>query len=510
MKKKTVNINSNPEHGVFDRILKYAGVFGSVQVMAMFVTLVLNKIKSVWLGPACYGITESLNRNTDVIRNMTNLGIQTVAVPEISRAGVTYDAGVEETVLITRSWALLTALAGMVVCFIMAPFLGQWAFAGDSGYTVSFMFMSLAVAASAVTGGEMAVLRGTELIRQVALSQLLSSIVSLVVSVPLYWFLKLDGIVPALVMSALGTMTVTCCFSFRFYPYRVRLFSGRVLGKGLGMIGFGIFFTVASFLGAWAWSVIARFLMDRGGEELTGVYSAGYMLVTYFTTLLLSVNDSEFFPRLSSVAGNRKLMQDTVDNQAQAMLMLSAPLVICFMIIMPLVVYVVLEYGKFHTSIAIAQLAVGGVFFKSLSQPVACIVLAKSDRVTYLIQETLCYILLVMCVISGYNALGAIGVGIALSLWELLYLGLVLVVSRIRYGYRLSGKIVISFLIQTVLVTSASALSMLGAKVSVVANLLLLAVSAVYSMVFFRRHTTLLSGLNAKIRKFLRNDENRV
>ena len=490
MEKNNADIKSNPGHGVYNRILKYAGVFGSVQMLAMLVTLVLNKVKSVWLGPACYGITESMNRNTDVVKNLTNLGIQTVAVPEISRTVGTDADATGDSILITRSWALLTAIAGMAVCLLMSPFLSRWAFAGDAGYTVGFMLMSFAVAAPAVTGGEMAVLRGTGLMRQVALSQLFASIVSLCLSVPLYWFFKLDGIIPALVLSALGTMTVTCCYSFRAYPYSARPFSGQVLRKGFGMIGFGVFFTVAAFLGAWAWSIIAKFLMDKGGQELTGIYSAGYMLVTYFATLLLTVNDSEYFPRLSSVAADKERLQSTVDSQAQAMLMLSAPLVICFIIVMPLVVYVVLEYGKFHSSIALAQLAVAGVFFKSVSQPIACIVLAKSDQVTYLIQETICYILLVICVICGFNLYGTVGIGIALAMWELLYLGLVLIISRIRYGYRLAGKVVISFLIQAVLVSGASALSVCEGEGVLAAGFVLLAVSATYTLVFFRKHTS--------------------
>ncbi len=490
MEKNKADIKSNPGHGVYNRILKYAGVFGSVQMLAMLVTLVLNKVKSVWLGPACYGITESMNRNTDVVKNLTNLGIQTVAVPEISRTVGTDADATGDSILITRSWALLTAIAGMAVCLLMSPFLSRWAFAGDAGYTVGFMLMSFAVAAAAVTGGEMAVLRGTGLMRQVALSQLFASIVSLCLSVPLYWFFKLDGIIPALVLSALGTMTVTCCYSFRAYPYSARPFSGQVLRKGFGMIGFGVFFTVAAFLGAWAWSIIAKFLMDRGGQELTGIYSAGYMLVTYFATLLLTVNDSEYFPRLSSVAADKERLQSTVDSQAQAMLMLSAPLVICFIIVMPLVVYVVLEYGKFQSSIALAQLAVAGVFFKSVSQPIACIVLAKSDQVTYLIQETICYILLVICVICGFNLYGTVGIGIALAMWELLYLGLVLTISRIRYGYCLAGKVVISFLIQAVLVSGASALSVCEGEGVLAAGFVLLAVSATYTLVFFRKHTS--------------------
>ena len=80
--KNQENRNGEAERRLFDRILKYTGVFGSVQGVSMVVTLVINMVKSRLLGPAGYGITESLNRTTDLVKNSTNLGITTVAVPE--------------------------------------------------------------------------------------------------------------------------------------------------------------------------------------------------------------------------------------------------------------------------------------------------------------------------------------------------------------------------------------------------------------------------------------------
>lgn len=500
--KRADNPDSSTESSLFDRILKYTGVFGGVQMVAMAVTVVLAKVKSILLGPAGFGVTESLNRTTDIVKNATNLGIQTVAVPDLSLLAETDDPdGLSERILVTRSWALLTALAGMVICIILAPFLGKWAFAGDTKYAVDFTLLSMAVAATAITGGELAVLRGTKFLRMIALSQLLASIWSLCISVPLYWLLRIDGIVPALVLSALGTMIVTCIYSFRLFPYRSRPFSGVILSKGLGMIGFGVFFTVAAFLGAWAWSIIARFLTGKGGTELTGTYSAGYMLVTYFATLLLSVLDSEYYPRLSAVGNDSELMGRTVNNQIQAMLMLSAPLVICFIIGMPLVVYVVLEYAKFKSSVALAQLAVAGVFFKSISQPIAYITLSKSDQVMYVIQETICYILLITCVLIGYNLLGIIGIGLSLAVWEMLYLGVVVFIARLRYGFRMSCDVVKCFLIQAVLVISVSAISQTHCRISVFLCIVLLVLSFTYSFVFFRKHSSFLSGLSGKIRQ---------
>ena len=498
--KNQENRGSESERRLFDRILKYTGVFGSVQGVSMIVTLVINMVKSRLLGPAGYGITESLNRTTDLIKNSTNLGITTVAVPEISRHAA--DSGAEELVdkvRLTRSWALLTAIVGMAVCLILAPVLSRYAFDGDSSYTVSFVVLSLAVAAAAITGGETAVLRGSGMLRQLALSQFFTYVLSLCVSIPLYWLFRLEGIVAALALTAVGGTVVTCFYSFKRFPYKACPFCWSFLKTGFGMIGFGIFFTVTSFLGAWAWSYIARYLMSEGGPELTGTYSAGYMLVMYLTNLLLAVTDSEYYPRLSGVGNDLPQAHHLMSNQALAMCMLAGPIVILFMLCMPLVVYVVLDYDSFQPSIILAQMAVIGLFFKSVSQPVAYLVLARSDSRIYLVQETLCYALLVICVIAGYKSFGITGLGLSFAAWELVYLLLALLISRLRFGYVMSSTLVRNFLVQGVMVAGAALCVFQGGRIWTMAGAVICIISVAFSIRFFSTRTTFLQTLLSKV-----------
>lgn len=498
--KNQENRGSEAERRLFDRILKYTGVFGSVQGVSMIVTLVINMVKSRLLGPAGYGITESLNRTTDLIKNSTNLGITTVAVPEISRHAA--DSGADELALkvrLTRSWTLLTAIVGMAVCLILAPVLSRYAFDGDSSYTFSFVVLSLAVAAAAITGGETAVLRGSGMLRQLALSQFFTYVLSLCVSIPLYWLFRLEGIVAALALTAVGGMVVTCFYSFKRFPYKASPFCWSFLKTGFGMIGFGIFFTVTSFLGALAWSYIARYLMGAGGPELTGTYSAGYMLVMYLTNLLLAVTDSEYYPRLSGVGNDMPQAHHLMSNQALAMCMLAGPIVILFMLCMPLVVYVVLDYDSFQPSIILAQMAVIGLFFKSVSQPVAYLVLARSDSRIYLMQETLCYALLVTCVVVGYRYFGITGLGLSFAAWELVYLLLALLVSRLRYGYVMSSVLVRNFLVQGVMVAGAALCVLQGGRIWTIAGAVICIVSMAFSIRFFSTRTTFLQTLLSKV-----------
>jgi len=481
------------QHGIAALVLKYTALFGSVQGLAMLCTLVLTRVKSMLLGPAGFGLTEGLNSTTEIIRSSTSLGVASTAVRQVSLYADDDDtSGLDGMILVTRSWALLTALAGMAVCMLLAGVLSRYAFSGDGSFAGQFMLMSLSVAASAVSGGELAVLKGTRRLGQVAWCQLLAGICSLMVTVPLYYFMKLDGVAPALALSGVATMIVTCCFSFSKYPYRARPFNRTVLGKGLGMIGFGIFFTIAAFFSSWARSYIARFLNAQGGADVTGIYAAGYMLVTYFTTLLLSVTDNEYYPRLSAASGDNRLMSGIAASQSQAMSMLAAPLIIAFSTAMPMVVAVVLESDKFHDTIVLAQLAVTGLMFKSVYQPIAYIALAKLDSLVYLSQEFICYVLLVACVLTGFKTAGLVGIGMSLGIWEFLYLVMVVAVARFRYGFAMPFAVVRQILVQMFLVAVCTAGSVAaGGIAGYVMCGISLALSSLYSILYFKENSGL-------------------
>jgi len=476
------------KHGIAALVLKYTALFGSVQGLAMLCTLVLTRVKSMLLGPAGFGLSEGLNSTTELIRSSTSLGVASTAVRQVSLYSDADDrSGLDEMILVTRSWALLTALAGMAACVLLSGVLSRYAFSGDSSFTCQFMLMSLSVAASAVAGGEMAVLKGTRRLGQVAWCQLLAGICSLVVTVPLYYFMQLDGVAPALALSGVATMAVTCCFSFPKYRYRACPFNRNILGKGLGMIGFGVFFTIAAFFSSWARSYIAKFLTAQGGGDVTGIYAAGYMLVTYFTTLLLSVTDNEYYPRLSAAGDDRNLMSVIATSQSQAMSMLAAPLIMVFSTAMPVIVAVVLESDAFHDAIALAQLAAVGLMFKSIYQPVAYIALARQDSVVYLAQEFICYVLLAACVPIGFKTAGLVGIGMSLGVWELLYLVMVVVVARFRYGFSMPFAVVRQILVQVCLVaictTGCVAANGIAGYVMCGVSLLL---SSLYSLSYFK------------------------
>ena len=77
----------------YRHILKYTGVFGSVQGLNVLISLVRNKCVALLLGPSGMGLVSLLNTAMSLISQSTNLGVAMSAVRHLAEL---FDAGDEE------------------------------------------------------------------------------------------------------------------------------------------------------------------------------------------------------------------------------------------------------------------------------------------------------------------------------------------------------------------------------------------------------------------------------
>ena len=486
----------------YDRIIKYTGLFGGVQGIVVLINVVRTKLVSMLLGPTGFGITESFNRTLNLVKSTTDLGIPFSAVRTVSECSnnVT-DGSLEESLLVTRTWAFLTAAAGMLLCLLLAPLFSYWAFEGDRGYTLSFLMLSPMAAFSAVNGGEMAIMKGTGMLRELAKSQLIAVVSTLCISIPLFWKFGLNGIAPSLVLTTLAAMIITCRYTFRAYPYRIRPFSANTLTKGVGMIKLGVFFTVTSFFGAGAFSIIANYLMKYGNAEIAGIYSAGYLLVSYLGMFVFSAMESDYFPRLSAVNHDRDNVNELVNRQAEVAVLLLAPMITGFIVFLELIVSILLT-TKFQEAVPMTRLAVIGLAFKAMTQPVAYVSLAKGDSRTYMLQEVIFDVVFVASVVLFFNIGGVTMTGLALALVAVADFVIVYGINHRRYGVKLYGNALKVFLVQLPLIMASWAVSFYATGVLFwVTGVALVVISAVVSFQYLRKHTSFIRSLSDRISK---------
>lgn len=433
----------------YNRILKYTSLFGGVQGIVSLITLLKVSIVSRLLGPVGVGIIDVYNRSIELGKKATDLGISYSAVQAISeQRGESAETKIMEyAVKVVRSWSLWLAIFGTLLFFCLAPLLSQWSFEGDTTYTAMFRLLSLTVGCSALMGGELAVLKGARMLGRVAWYQLLSAVVMLAVVVPCYYFWGFAGIVPGLLLSAVGILVVACWHSFRVFPYSVTLFSKQVIVDGVYIIRQGLNYTIAGLLNSGSYYIVSIYLFTRGNEGEAGCYSYGNLLISYLSMLVFAALDNEFFPRLSAANKHQNHCNRLVNNQTELLMVLITPLTICFAVCLPLVARLLFD-TEFIPLVEMTQWGVVSLFFRAMMLPPAFLSLSKGESHIFLLQEALSYIFMAVMMMGGFRLYGLSGLGIGMLLSEIFDWLTVWLITTVRYGFHYSHRVRSLFLLQ--------------------------------------------------------------
>ena len=428
----------------YNHVLKYTGVFGGVQGLNIVTALVRNKLVAVLLGPVGMGLSSLLNTSVNFLSQVTNLGLSFSAVKHISEL---YDSGDEKAfyhfIKVIRVWALLTALLGLLVGVVASPLLDSLTFSwGD--HTLHFLLVSPAVALMAITGGEMAILKGTRQLRTLAVLQIYTVLASLILSVPFYYFFGHKAIVPVIVLIALVTTLLTIHYSYRLYPLQLSDIKG-VLNEGREMIKLGVAFIAAAIIGSGAEMIVRSYLSYTAGLDFVGLYNAGYMVTITYAGLVFSSMETDYFPRLSAIPQHEVSLRNiTINRQIEVSLLLLSPMLTALIVALPLIIP--LMFSKmFYTVIPMAQMAIFSMYIKSLSLPLGYTNLAVGNSKGFLLLEVLYYTAFVLFTIVGYEHWGLVGTGGALVLAYVIELLSVYTYVHCKYGISLSRPVMAYF-----------------------------------------------------------------
>lgn len=489
----------------YSHILKYTGIFGGVQGLNILISLVRNKLVAVILGPSGMGLVSLFNSTVKLVSDSTNLGISMSGVREISEA---YEQGDDEKVAhvvqLIRLWSLLTALFGAAVCVVLCPLLNWWTFSwGD--HTLHFVFLAPVVALMAISGGELAILKGTRQLKGLAVVSVYGVIGSLVTSVPLYMLWHDSAIVPSLIVIALLQMLFTLFYSVRLFPFHVSL-RKTLIGEGMGMVRLGIAFVLAGILGSGAEFIIRSYLSKVGDLEAVGLYNAGYMMTMTYAGMVFQAMETDYYPRLSAVKGMGEPLNLVVNRQIEVSLLLVSPLLVFFIVATP-VLLPLLYSGKFLPVVGMMKLALLAMYFRAVALPIEYISLAKADSKSYLLMELVYDVLIVALVIVGYHSLGLAGTGLALLVAGGLNLSVVLVYMWNHYHYRISEQVMRYALYQMPLGFAACLITMVCSGVLYwTAGAFLTGISLCVSLRILHSKSHLWERLVVKIKTRLRHD----
>ena len=434
-------------NNIYTQIVKYTGIFGSIQGISVMTGVIRNKITALLLGTMGMGMMSLLNSTVIFLSQATSMGLAYSGVREIAACKERGDqAGIERCAAIIRAWSLLAALTGMAICALSSKWIDKLTFTwGD--HSLHYLLLSPSLALMAITAGETAILKGLHRLKALAVIQMITAFGALVITAPLLYFFNQAAIVPIIGLIAMVTMIATIFYSFATVKPRIgnwRRGYGRwkrLIAEGRPMVKIGLAFVTAMAIGSASELIIRAYLNVKADLDTVGLYNAGYLLAITYAGLFFTSLESDYYPRLSAVNNDITKINQLVNYQTEVSLTLIAPMMCVFILLLPAIVPVLFS-EKFNAAIPMAQATALTMMCKSACLPVSYVMLAKGDSRIYICLETLSYLMTIAGVIAGYTYGGLTGTGVGLTVAYAAELTINSICLHFRYGLRQSGKII--------------------------------------------------------------------
>ncbi len=427
---------------IYRTIVKATGLFGGTQVFTILCSIVKTKLVAVWLGEIGVGIIGLYNNTIDMLTTLTQMSIGSSSVRNLSQAFKSGDKKeFARLVTVVRRWVWFVGLLGAVIMLSLAPVLSRYTF-GDENHIWGYVILSCTLLFTSLTNGERAIIQASERLKVLARCSVLGAFIALMLSLPLFYYFRLEGIVPAMTLHAFSIMVVTLVLGRRMKIKPEKMTAGEVFHRGKGIASLGIFMTVSGFVMKLYSYLFVAWLnqSETGGTEMVGLYQAGYTLVIQYVGLVFTAMEMEYYPRLSAVCENRALLSRHVSQQVETSLLILAPFISLFIVFQTLIIHILYTADFLEISGFISWAALG-MLFRAVTWSVSFVFLAKGAGRVFLITEVIIDSFMFVLYLVGYIHWGLQGVGIAYMSGSLFAMIFVYTVCCRRFEVRIPLRV---------------------------------------------------------------------
>jgi PST family polysaccharide transporter len=418
----------------YRQILKSSALVGGASAVSLLLGMVRNKAIAVLLGPAGVGLIGIYSSIVSTAATVAGLGLANSAVREIAAAGdADPSAAVRKARALRRgSWCL--GVAGTALCMLLAVPVSAVSF-GDRSHTITLILLAPAILFTVVGAAQTAVLQGTRQIRALAGASVLGALGGLAVALPLYWWLRVDGIAPSLVLASLANLLVTGAYARRWLGGHGQATEQPARSDYTQLVRLGLFL-MASGLSTVLGGYLVRVLVVRSlGIDAAGFYQAAFALGGSLIGFVLSAMGTDFYPRLAAAAGDNERLTRLVNEQCCVSLLLALPGLVIMIAGAPLWLRILNTPG-FDAAVPLLRLMTLGFLGRVISWPLGYILLARGNGIAFLALEVAAVVAQVGFVALGIRWFGLEGTGHAFIASYVVYAVLVVGSVRRLVGFR--------------------------------------------------------------------------
>lgn len=432
----------NKEKTSYKQTIKATSIFGGVQLIQILISIIRSKFTALILGPVGMGQVGLFLATTEMISSISSFGLSGSGIKNISAADGDQEK-VGRIVNIFKRLILVTGILGMLITLLFSSYLSQITF-GNKDYAWAFALLSITLLFNQVNTGYLVLLQSARKIRLMAKSTLFGSVLGLLTSVPMYYFLGINGIVPSLIFAAFASLFISRYFvsKLSFKEVEVDFSTFKFISKELVYMGFMIAFN-SIIISVFSYFV-RIFIKSNGNFEDVGLYNAGFAILNTYVGMIFNAMATDYFPRLSSVSNDTNKSNETINQQAEISIIIIGPIIVIFIVFIKLIIYLLYSKDFFPIQNMILYAAFG-MLFKALSWSIAFIFLAKSSSKIFFINELIFNLFMLMSNLLGYYWLGLTGLGIAFLISYFFYALQVFIVSNKLYKYSFSKSLIVIF-----------------------------------------------------------------
>ena len=440
-------------------IFKATSLFGGVQIFNILIGIIKSKIIAVLLGTAGMGIMGLYQSTISFIQGLTNLGLGQSAVKDVSEANATGDSErIYHIASVLMKLVRLTGLFGMVLCLLFSPFLSKITF-GNYDYTIPFIILSSVLLLDQIRIGQGVILQGLRRLKELAKASTIGATLGLIISIPFYYLLKVDGIAPTLVLTSVSYLVANW-----FYVKKLNLPKKQVsiktsLRDGRMMMKMGAAMTINNIIVLGVAYFLRWFIRFQGGLEEVGLFTAGFTIVNTYAGMIFNAMATDYYPRLAEVNHDDNKGNAIINQQIEIATLIVAPLMVLCIVFMPLVIKILYSNQFLQANVFIIW-ASAGIVFKVISWALSYNFIAKGKARQFIINEVGSQLYSLPLQFGGYYLMGLKGLGIAFLLSYILYSIQLYIISRIQHNYAFSASFGEAFFIQLLLLLGALILAL--------------------------------------------------
>jgi len=422
------------EKSAYRQVMKATSVFGGVQVFNILISIVRTKVIAVLLGSFGMGIAGLLNSAIQLISAVTNLGMDRSAVKDISSAFEEADEEkIARTIGIVKKIVWITGIVGALITIILSPLLSELAF-DSKDFTFSFIWVSVALLFKQLASGNLVVLQGLRKIEYLAKANLTGSFVGLLISVPLYYYFRIDAIVPAIIISFFMSFVFSRYYTNKIKTKKISITAKEAFFEGKEMVRLGIMLSISSLLTVLATYALHIYISNVGGVSEVGFYAAGVVILNSYVGIIFNAMATDYYPRLAAIHRDNVKVREVVSQQAFVAVLIITPIIILFLMFSSLVIKI-LYSTEFLVIVSMVTWGILGTLFKAMSFSMGYIIIAKGDSKVFIKTAVGFNTLLFLMNILGYSYGGLTGLGISFFVYYIIHFIVVGILTKSLYNF---------------------------------------------------------------------------